>query len=78
VYNKHLNVDNTGFVTLTVLMIMTCDVFIVMLRLFLTVILTMTQHFWQQTQNDITKKLGEHVAIKVLIFGWQNGKIQHL
>ena len=24
----------------------------------------MTQHFWQQTQNCTTKKLGENVAIK--------------
>jgi len=36
-----------------------------MLRLFLTkMLVTMTQHFWQQTQNCTTKKLGENVAIK--------------
>ena len=31
----------------------------------------MTPHFWQQTQNYITKNLGENVAINVLVFGWQ-------
>ena len=33
----------------------------------------MTPHFWQQTQNYITKKLGENVAIKILMLGWQKG-----
>jgi len=31
----------------------------------------MTLHSWQQNQYYITKKLGENVAIKVLILGWQ-------
>jgi len=38
-------------------------------------LVTMTLHFWQQTQNFITKKLDENVAIKVLILGWQ--KVQN-
>jgi len=49
-----------------------------MLRLFLTEILvTMTLHSaysWQQTQNYITTKLGENVAIKTLYWVDKNGK----
>jgi len=44
-----------------------------MLCLFLTkMLVTMTPHFWQQTDNYITEKLGKNVAIKVLIPGWRN------
>ena len=50
-----LNVDSTGFVSLTVLRMT--------LRLFVTkMLVTMTPQFWQQTQNYTTKKLGENVA----------------
>ena len=43
-----------------------------MLCLFLTkMLITMTPHFWQQTQKYITKKLRKIIAIKVHIFGWQ-------
>jgi len=39
-----------------------------MLRSFLTKMLViMTQHFWQQTQNYITKKFGENVEINVIM-----------
>jgi len=34
-------------------------------------LVTMTPHFYQQTQNYITKKLRKNVAIIVLILGWQ-------
>jgi len=34
-------------------------------------LVTMTPHLWQQTQNYITKRLGENVAIKILTLGWQ-------
>ena len=37
----------------------------------------MTPHFWQQTENYITEKSGENVAMKVLILDGRNGKIQH-
>ena len=43
-----------------------------MLRLFLTkMLVTMSRHFWQQTQKYITKTSGKNIAIKVLILGWQ-------
>jgi len=37
-------------------------------------LVTMTGHFWQQTQSCITKKSDENVAIKVYIVlvKWQN------
>ena len=48
----------------------------VMLHLFLSkMLVTMTLHSGQQIQNDITLKLCENVAIKVLILArskWQN------
>jgi len=43
-----------------------------MLRLLLTKkLVTMTLHSSQQTQDYITKKLSNSVAIKVLILSWQ-------
>ena len=81
IINNMLNVDITGFVIFDCIEDVTCDVLIVTfvtLRLFPTkMLVTMTRHFWQQTQNCITKKSDENVAIKVLILGWQNGRIQH-
>jgi len=50
------------------------------LRCFLTKMLViMTVHSCQQTQNFITCKLDEHVAIKAVILGWQNpGFFNHI
>jgi len=50
-----------------------------MLRLFLTkTLVTTTPHFWQPTQNYITKKLGENVTAKSLYLvgeQWQNPRL---
>ena len=49
----------------------------VMLRLFLTkMLVTMIPHSWQQTENHIAWKLGENVAIHVLI--WNGKTLQDL
>ena len=40
----------------------------IVIHLFLTkMLVTMTPYSWQQTENCITRELGENVAVKVLI-----------